>query len=70
MQYVFTVHAEHRIKKRRLTKEEVVDALKYPDKTFKKYDKYYAQKKLDRGTIEVVHEKTEKYIKVITVYWL
>jgi len=70
MQYLFTLHAEYRIKKRKLTKEEVIETIKYPDKTLKKYDKYYAQKNIGRGTIEVVYEKTERYIKIITVYWL
>jgi len=70
MEYIFTTHAEYRIEKRKLTKEEVIEAIKYPDKTLKKHEKYYAQKNIGNGTIEVVHERTEKYIKIITVYWL
>ena len=70
MGFIFTIHAELRIKKRKLTKEEIIDTVKYPDITLKKYDKYYVQKKIKRGTIEVVYEKKEKFIRIITVYWL
>lgn len=70
MEITFTFHAEFRIKKRRLLKEEVIEAIKYPEKTIKKYSQYYYQKKTSRGIIEVVCEKTEKSLNVITVYWL
>ncbi len=70
MRYIFTIHAQYRIKKRKLTKKEVIDAIKQPNKILKKYNKYYIQKDIGRGTIEVVYEKTENYIKIITVYWL
>jgi hypothetical protein len=70
MEHIFTIHAEYRIKKRKLTKEEVIETIKYPDKTLKRHGKYYAQKNIGRGIIEVAYEKTERYIKIITVYWL
>ena len=53
MEIVFTNHAKYRIVKRKVLKEEVIDAIKYPDKTIKKHGKYYFQKRLERGTIEV-----------------
>ena len=70
MNIIFTAHAEFRIKKRKLLKEEVAEAIRFPDKTLKKQGKYYYQKKLNRGIIEVVTEKTESNINVITIYWL
>ena len=70
MEILFTKHAEFRIEKRGILKHEVLDAIKYPDNTNKRHEKYYVQKRLDRGTIEVCYEKTEKYINIITVYWL
>ena len=70
MEIVFTNHAKYRIVKRKVLKEEVIDAIKYPDKTIKKHGKYYFQKRLERGTIEVCCEKTESIINVITVYWM
>lgn len=48
------------------------EALKSPDKTEKEYEKYYARKKLNGLTIEVVYEivkeEKKKHIKVITIY--
>ena len=70
MQYIFTAHAEFRIEKRKLTREEVIESIKSPDKTLKKHNKYFIQKNIGRGTIEIAVEKTERYIKIITVYWL
>lgn len=70
MEFIFTIHAGLRINKRGLTNEEVIEAIKRPDLTLKRHEKYYSQKNLGRGKIEVVYEKTEKYIKIITVYWL
>ena len=70
MEIIFTAHAEFRIKKRKLLKEEVINAIRFPDKVLKKHEKYYYQKKLNRGMIEVVTEKTESNINVITIYWL
>jgi len=58
------------LKKRKLFKEEVLDAINSPDKQIKKYDKYFIQKRLSRGTIEVCCEKTGTHIKVITIYWI
>lgn len=70
MKIEFTAHAEFRLDKRKILREEAIDALNYPDKTIKKYGQYYYQKKFPRGTIEVVCEKTEKSLNVITIYWL
>lgn len=70
MSITFTLHSKRQIQKRDLTEQEILESIKFPDKTLKKYDKYYFQKYIRRGTIEVVCEKTENNIKVITVYWI
>ena len=59
MEITFTIHAELRLGRRKILKEEVIDAIKFSDKIIKKHSKYYYQKKLNRGTIEVVVEKNE-----------
>ena len=66
----FTNHAESRIIKRKILKQEVIDAIHYPDKTIKKHGKYLYHKKLDRGIIEIVVEKTPQNLNVLTIYWL
>ena len=57
------------MKKRNITYDEIITAINYPDKTAKKEGEYYATKNIGRGIIEVVYEK-DKYIKVITIYWI
>ena len=70
MDIIFTLHAKRQIRKRNLTEQEIVESIRYADKTIKKHEKYYAQKNIGRGFIEIVYEKIENNIKVITVYWL
>jgi len=70
MNIIFTKHSENRTKTRRILKKEVVEAIKQPDRIFKKYGKYYYIKKLNRGKIEIICEITENNIKIITVYWI
>lgn len=55
------------MKERGISEDEVINAVKYPEKTDKIRNKYYVQKKTIQGKIEVVYVR-EKYIKVITVY--
>ncbi len=69
MDIVFTEHAKERMLKRKITEEEVKEAIKYPDKIIKKKGNYCVQKNIQRANIEVVYEK-DKYIKVITIYYL
>lgn len=85
MKIIFTNHAKHRIKRREFLREEVVHIIKYPDKIIKKHGLYYYQKRLEKGKVEVVCEKTEmkiflnlnqrlrkreKNLKIITIYWV
>lgn len=69
MEIIFTKHALFRMKKRKITEDEIIQAIKFPEKTSKKEGKFYVQKNIDRANIEVVYEK-DKYIKVITIYYL
>lgn len=70
MKILFSKHAEQRIEKRKMLKEEVEDAVKYPDVTLKKHGLYYYQKRLQRGSIEVCCQRTERNINIITIYWM
>lgn len=69
MKIVFSIHGEDKIKRRSFLREEILDVIKYPDKILKKHEKYYFQKKIERGNIEIVCEM-KKYIKIITFYWI
>ncbi len=70
MNIIFTKHAEYRIIKRKLLQDDVINAIKFPDKIIKKHGKYYYQKNLGRGIIEICCERTENNIKIITIYWI
>ena len=69
MEVTFTKHAEERMKRRNITKEEIINTISYPKKVLKRGELYYARKNIGRATIEVVYEK-DKYINVVTVYYL
>ena len=69
MKIIFTEHVKDRIKKRKITEEEIILTIKLPEKIRKREGKYYAQKDIGRGKIEVVYKK-DKYINIITVYWI
>ena len=69
MNIQFTEHALYTMNKRRITEDEVISVIKYPEKTDKIGEKYYISKNIGRGIIEVVFTR-ENYIKVITLYWI
>lgn len=62
MNIIFTIHAEDRIVKRKIAIEEVINAIKFPDSINKKHGKYYFKKTMQRGTIEICCERTERDI--------
>ncbi len=70
MEITFTVHALARLKEREISQELVIEVIRFSDNIIKKHGKYYYQKSFHQGTIEVVVEKEEKNLNVITVYWL
>ena len=55
------------MKKRNISEDEVINTIKYPEKTEKVNDIYYVYKKLERFMLKVVYTR-ENYIKVITVH--
>ena len=69
MRIVLTRHAKEQMEERGISEDEVINTIKYPEKTTKIDKIYYAQKKTNQGIIEVVYER-ENYIKVITMYFI
>jgi hypothetical protein len=70
MKIIFTKHAILRALKRNTTEQKIIESIKNADKTIKKHGKYYYQKRLEIGTIEIVCEMVESVLNVISVYWL
>ena len=70
MKIEITTHARLRLEKRKILEQELIDALHFPEKILKKHGKYYFQKTVQNGRVEIVCEMRENHIKVITIYWL
>ncbi len=69
MNILYTNHAKEQIEDRKIEKIWVEEAIKSPDTTKHVKYKYYITKKLNGKTLKVVYTK-EKYIKVITTYFV
>lgn len=69
MKIEYTLHAKERMKRRKITEDEILQAINNPDKTHKREGKYYAQKNIGRAKIEVVYE-INTYIKIITLFYI
>ena len=69
MKIVYTRHLLEKVKEKKFTIEWVNETMKYSDFTRIESGKYYAVKKLNGITLEVVYLK-ERYIKVITCYMI
>ena len=69
MDIIFTEHAKQKLGKRKILEDEAINTIKYPEKTYKEGGKYYSQKDIGRGKIEVVYIR-DKYIKILTIYWI
>lgn len=70
MDIIYSIHAEEQIQERKIEKLWIEETIKSPDYIKRnKPNKYIIKKKLNGRSIEVVYVK-EKYIKVVTVYWI
>ena len=70
MRIEFTRHARDALDERRISEQDAVDAVLFPDDLGKRYGQYFARKSLDRGTICVAYELEGNFIKIITLWWL
>ncbi|MBU3923607.1 MAG: DUF4258 domain-containing protein [Nanoarchaeota archaeon] len=70
MKIIFTEHAKEKLQRRKITQDEAINTIIYPEITNKIRGKYYAQKETSRGKIEVVYTREDKFLKVITLYWI
>ncbi len=70
MQIEFTKHAMERLEERKLLREDIAEAVRFPERVSKRCGLYYFQKKISRGRIEAVCEKTRTHLKVISLYWI
>jgi len=70
MRIICTKHAKEQLEERKIEYLWAESTIKSPDFTERKtLTKYMARKKLNGKSIEVIYTK-ERYIKIITVYWI
>ncbi|RJQ17139.1 DUF4258 domain-containing protein [Candidatus Woesearchaeota archaeon] len=67
--FIYTYHAIRQLRERKIEKIWVEETIHFPDITFKETNRCYAIKKLNGYTLKVVYLK-EKYIKIITAYFI
>jgi hypothetical protein len=65
----YALHAEEQISERKIEKIWVEETIKFPDITRRKENKYYVIKKPNGKVLKVVYVR-ERYIKVITAYYI
>ena len=69
MKIILTRHAIEQIEDRKINFVWVQETVKFPDIMKKEDNKYYALKRLNGHVLKVVYVK-EKYIKVITTFFV
>ena len=69
MNIVYTFHAEEQIAERKIEKIWVEETIRQPDSANSRGNRYVVSRKLNGHALEVVYVK-EKYIKVVTCYFL
>ncbi len=70
MRFEYTVHAEERIRKRKLDKLLIEDIIKNPSTvTILKYGRLIAQRAFKQKLLRVVYEKREGIYIIVTAYY-
>ena len=68
---IFTQHSLLKLKQRKIPKELVVETLKNPEHISESYsNREVLYKKFGRLYLKVIFRKEEKYIIIITQYWV
>jgi len=69
--FVYTSHAEHRIRQRRISKARIERTVLQPDKVLAGFEKrMLAQRDFSGSTLEVVYVQEQDVIVIVTAYTL
>ena len=69
MDIKYTLHAEEQVNDRKIEKVWIEETIRHQHKTERDGNKYYVVRKLNGRTLKVIYVK-EKYIKVITIFFI
>ena len=70
MKVEYSNHAKKRMKERAIKEKEIIDAVEFSEYTIKRGEEIEAYKRINEKMLKVVYVNKEKFIKVITLYWL
>lgn len=71
MIFIYTKHANLRIKQRNLSTRQIERTILSPDRTLPSFQKrLLVQKKFGHKTLEVIYRKEGEKIIILTAYWL
>lgn len=70
MKIEFSDHALKRLKKRGILQIYIEEGLSHPIRVEKREGLFYAQIKIEYGIVEIVYDRRENLIKVVTLYWI
>lgn len=69
--FVYTSHAEYRIRQRRISKTRIESTVLQPDKVLASFEKrMLAQRDFSGSTLEVVYVQEQDVIVIVTAYTL
>ena len=64
---IFTKHAKQRMLEREINMKEIQETINFPDYTINQGNKIEAHKKMKDKTLKIVYQKSNKFIKIITL---
>ncbi|MDO8427983.1 MAG: DUF4258 domain-containing protein [Candidatus Diapherotrites archaeon] len=70
MKYLLTGHAQERMHQRGVSLDLVIEVIEQAERIEKQKDTWIATKNTFKGRLEVVFQKTDTIIKIITTYWV
>jgi hypothetical protein len=69
MKIILSNHASKRAVEREISKEDIREAIEFPDYIVKKNKKIESHKKIGNKFLKIIYVNKENYIKVITLMW-
>ena len=67
---IFTAHASERLKQRKIKNDHVISTLADPDFIVQRGAESEAYKGIDKKLLKVIYVEKEKFIRIITLYWV
>jgi len=71
MKILYSSHAKKRLRERGIKEEDVIETIEFPEYTIRRSNnEIEAYKKIKGRMLKVVYFQKERYIKIITLYYV